>query len=110
VPLTLSVELFGRPLPKAGIGVAIAVFIVLFFVMSRNGGLGDTAGSGRGGRVGRGRMHQCTRCGVNYQPEQVELLSTGNTRTLYDERCPNCGWELDWKDPDKQAGGSSGTW
>ena len=85
-------------------------FAVVFFLMSRNGGLSDPAASGAQGRVGKGRMYRCERCATMFQPEQVEMLASGKRRTLYDERCPNCGWELDWKDPKKKTGGSSGTW
>lgn len=109
VPNLLALELFGRTLPTPGFGVAAAVFMVVFFLMSRNGGL--NAGGSAGGRpVGRGRMYQCDRCGTSFQPEKVELLSNGQTRSLHDERCPNCGWDIDWREPNKKTGGSSGTW
>jgi len=104
----LAAEFMGRSIPSSGIGLVAVGFVVIFFLMSRNGGLGDSGAKG-GGRTGRGRVHQCTRCGTNFQPEQVDVVGNGQVRTQYDDRCPNCGWDLDWGDADR-PGGSSGTW
>ena len=95
--------LFGHELPAPGVAVAIVVLMVGAFFASR--------GSGEGGErvVGHGRMHRCPRCGRDFQIEQVELLSSGDVRRWIDDRCPNCGWDLDWGSPNK-PGGSSGTW
>ncbi len=103
-------EIFGHKIPPVGTSVVVVIAIVLFFLLSRNGGL-DGGGGGRGGRVGRGRVVQCTRCGRNYQPQQVELMASGDVRNYYDDRCPNCGWDLDWGNADKKGpGGASGGW
>lgn len=104
-----ALEFFGFTIPSSGFALAVAALMILFLLANRNGGL--DAGGGRGGRTGRGRMYQCTRCGRNFQPEQVELLAGGQTRVSYDDRCPNCGWDLEWGDADKKRpGGASGKW
>ncbi len=107
-----AIELYGRPVSTPVLILGGVAFLILFFMVAADGGLGDGTGAGaRGGAVRRGRMYRCQRCGTRFQPERVELLSSGDTRTTFDERCPNCGWELDWGDPDrKKLGGASGTW
>lgn len=106
----MGVEVLGRDLPSSSFVIALILLGILFLVFNRNGGLQETAGGGAG-KTGRGRVFQCTRCGRNFQPEQVELLAGGNTRVTYDDRCPGCGWDLEWGDADKKRpGGASGGW
>ena len=49
---------------------------------------------------GHGRRYQCTRCGRNYYAEQIEHMGNGQERRVVNDRCPNCGWDLDWGDAD----------
>jgi hypothetical protein len=99
----LAITLFGREVPSIGAGFLIFLVMVGIFLASR-------WDAGSGNVTGRGRMYECKRCGVDFQPEKVELLQTGDTRHFIDERCPHCGWDLEWGDPDKRPGGSSGSW
>jgi len=105
VTTVLALHVFGHAVPTGGPAIAVAALVLGFFAVSRSDGKSGT----KPGRVGRGRMHTCHRCGRQFQPEQVELLSTGEVREWIDERCPNCGWELDWGEP-RKPGGSSGRW
>jgi len=102
-----AAEIFGHSLPVPSIGVVVVFFVVGFFLLSRNGG--GAEGGVHPGKAGRGRMHRCQRCGRDFQPEQIELLGNGEIRQWIDDRCPNCGWDVDWGSP-KKPGGSSGTW
>lgn len=102
-----AVELFGRDLsdmPEPGVALVVALAIAGIFIANRVSG--DVP---QGNRVGRGEVHRCKRCGRDFQPEQVELLSNGEIRRWIDDHCPNCGWDLDWGSPNK-PGGSSGRW
>ena len=99
-----ATELFGHDVPAPGIAIAVIALMVGFFIVSRN----DPRTGAES--VGRGQMHRCKRCGRDFQPERVELLKNGDVHHFIDERCPGCGWDLEWGDPRKRPGGSSGTW
>jgi hypothetical protein len=106
-----AAQVFGHDFPAPGIGVIALIFVVGFFVVSRSAGEAGVDLGGNGPRRrGSGRMHQCRRCGRNFQPEQVELLDNGEVRKWIDDRCPGCGWDVDWGNPDNKPGGASGRW
>jgi hypothetical protein len=76
---------FGRDVPAA---VLVAVAMLLFagyLSVSRSA-------PHRVGFRGGGVMHQCERCGFNFQPEGVEKMDDGSERHFMDYRCPHCGW------------------
>ena len=106
----LAFAVFGIKVPELGLLAPLLIVAVLFLLFNRNGGLG--ADSAEGGEVGTGRMFQCTRCGRNFQPASKQKLPNGQVRSEYDDRCPNCGWDLDWGDADNttRPGGDSGGW
>lgn len=89
-----ALEVFGRDLPSPGLAVAVILLVAAAFLVNRS----DK--SGNAGETGTGMQFECRRCGVEFQPEKVELLDSGDVRKYRDERCPHCGWELDWGDPD----------
>ena len=101
--MVIVLAFLGRDLPNPGFALVGLLLLGGFVLYSRNN-------ISTGNVQGHGRMYRCERCGRDFQPERVELLSTGDTRHFIDDRCPGCGWDLDWGDPDKRPGGSSGTW
>jgi hypothetical protein len=102
--MVLGFELFGQEVPGIGMSAVVLILMVGVFLVSRSSG-----GGGDLRHATSGQMHRCRRCGRDFQTEQVELLASGDVKRWIDDRCPNCGWDLEWGSPNK-PGGSSGTW
>lgn len=90
----VALTVFGRELPDARFLLVIAGLALVFLVLNRNGGLAQRSS------VGEGRQHQCKRCGHRFQPQRKVLEDDGDVEKFYNDRCPNCGWDLDWGKPD----------
>jgi hypothetical protein len=106
--MLLAVELFGRSLPEPGFAVVVFVLIALFFLINRSSPDQTIAPNGPR-QSGTGRQHECQRCGRRFQPERVELLSSGDVRRWIDDHCPGCGWDIDRGEPNK-PGGAGARW
>jgi hypothetical protein len=86
--MVFALELFGREIPTS-IVVVIAALLCAGYMLANRTSPGPVD------YQRRGRMHQCQRCGRNYQPERVEVMADGTERRYFDERCPNCGLQED---------------
>lgn len=102
--MVFGFEFLGQEVPGAGISLVVLALMVGVFIVSRSEG-----GRGEPRHVTHGPVHHCQRCGREFQTEQIELLASGDVKRWIDDRCPNCGWDLDWGSPNK-PGGASGRW
>ena len=93
--MVFAIVLFGREFPPVLVGAVIALILFGYVAMSRS--------SPRGlGVAGHGQMFECKRCGRHFQPEKEERLDNGEVHHFINEKCPQCGWDLEWGDPDKR--------
>ena len=91
----IAFEVAGFEVPPLGLLIPVVVIAVLFLLFNRNGGL-QTGGGPGAETKGVGREFQCTRCGFEFHPQRHTEHENGRISSQYDDRCPNCGWDLDW--------------